>query len=348
MNKVDMSIDVLFVKQRWVLHVLFWSIILFWYVVFFGRQNSNYSQTFFFVGLVLPVTIGTTYFCNYFLIPNYLLQGRYGRFILYFIYTLIFSVFLEMVVSLATFYLMAELKTSNMSQATFDTTFLVTSLLAVVFPGMAIKLLLNWKAAQENYQNAMLEKVEKELKFLKGQLNPHFLFNTLNNLYYLTLKKSDLAPAAIIQLSEILDYSLYTSGNKYVPLEKEWEHTLNYIKLESLHYQDRLDVETTFHAEPGYFISPMILLTLVENAFKHGALRSKGRVMIKVSVRCSGGVMSIVVSNTYDPREQRERGIGIHNLKNQLDILYHGKHQMNIDTSVLGTFSVSVVINSPL
>lgn len=346
MERLDHSLDLVFTRHRWVLHVIFWSIVFLWYVGFFGRQSENPLQTAFFVGLALPITILTSYFVNYFLIPRFLLRERYGFFILYFIYTLIGSIFLEMIISIASFYFVADLKTQNMSPASFDFFFMTTSLLAVVFLGMTIKLLLHWRSTKEENQRLMFEKIERELKFLKAQLNPHFLFNTLNNLYYLTTQKSDLAPAAILQLSEILDYSLYSSKAPFVPIEKEWQQLQNYIALESLHYEDRLTVDSSLNgAYDGTHLSPMMLISLMENAFKHGAMKSKGKSWIKLKVDCAPGKIHIALSNSYQPGENGKGGIGMDNLRKQLNILYPGKHDLRINTANAGEFSLTLSLH---
>ena len=131
MKRFELLLDYLFTRQRWVIHIFFWLLILAFYVVFFGRENSNYLQTFFFVGLLMPVTIGTTYFLNYFLVPHYLMKERYGFFILYFIYTLLGSLFLEMMISALTFIVMAELNIHDMSPASIDLFFLLATLLMI-------------------------------------------------------------------------------------------------------------------------------------------------------------------------------------------------------------------------
>lgn len=345
MYRLDNLLDFFFTRHRWVLHVLFWIVVLFWYVGFYSRQSDNYIQTIFFVGLALPITIITSYFVNYFLIPRFLLREKYGYFLLYFIYTLIGSIFLEMVTSVASFYLVAELKTKNMSPASFDSFFMLTSLLAVVFLGMTIKLLLHWRHTKEENQRLMLEKIEKELKFLKAQLNPHFLFNTLNNLYYLTTQKSDLAPAAILQLSEILDYSLYSSRDPFVPLEKEWQQVQNYIALESLHYEDRISIESAITGDINrQIISPMLLVTLIENAFKHGVSKSQGKAWIKLHVNCDNQAIRVSLKNSYQSPGSGKAGIGMENLHRQLNILYPGKHDLDIDINNPGVFALNLCL----
>ena len=108
MDSVENLIDYLFTRWRWIIHALFWFSVLALYGIFFGRQHNNYTQTFFFTGLLIPVTIASTYFVNYFLVPRFLMNGRYALFLLYLLYTLIISVFLEMIVMVLTFIFLAN------------------------------------------------------------------------------------------------------------------------------------------------------------------------------------------------------------------------------------------------
>jgi sensor histidine kinase YesM len=344
MNGYERVIDHVFLKQRWIIHVLFWLVILLVYVLFFGRQNSNYVQTFFFVGLLMPVTICTTYFLNYYLIPKYLLTERYGFFLLYFVYTLIGSIFFEMSIAMITFIIMAEIRIQNMSPASFDIFFLLTSLLMVVFLGMAIKLLLHWRKSKDDYQKLMFEKLATELKFLKAQINPHFLFNTLNNLYYLALEKSDKAPKAILQLSEILDYVMRSGKVTWVPLAEELKQVENYIGLESLRYDDRLKVETNVVGSvEGRSIGPMILISLVENAFKHGVMRNTGAAWIRMELTIQEKELLISICNKYRGGTPGG-GIGLDNLRGQLGLLYGDKFDLQIDADEERGFSVNLAL----
>lgn len=331
MSPLENLLDRLFTRRRWIIHVVFWMLVLAFYSVFFGRQNSNYLQTFFFVAMLLPVTVGTTYCVNYFLVPRFLLKEKYMLFILYFFYSLVISVFLEMMMVVLTFIFLAEHKIRNMSPASIDVFLLLTALLTVVFLSLAVKLLLHWRTSKEGYQRLMREKLEAELKFLKTQLHPHFLFNTLNNLYYLTTEKSERAPGAILQLSEILDYVMHGSRDVYVPVEKEWRQVRNYIDLELLRYEDRLRIDAQISPNTdGYTIAPMMLITLVENAFKHGVMRTSGKAWIKMDVKCEDEAVKIVVSNGRGQGASKN-GIGLTNLRNQLGLLYPSRHTLLID-----------------
>lgn len=345
MNRIEQLLDYIFTKHRWVIHIFFWMLILVFYVVFFGRKNSNYLQTFFFVGLLMPVTIGTTYFLNYFLVPRYLMKERYGFFLLYFTYTLIGSIFMEMMIAMLTFIVMAEARINDMSPASVDIFFLLTSLLMVAFLGVAIKMLLHWRTSKEDYQKLMRDKVEAELKFLKVQLNPHFLFNTLNNLYYLTTEKSDKAPQAILQLSEMLDYVMHSSKAVFVPLEKELKQVENYIALELLRYEDRVQLTTHFTGDFNKFeIGPMILITLIENTFKHGVMPIAGTSRINFVVEEQEKGLAISISNSAN-NAKPGNGIGLVNLRRQLDHLYKGDYSMEVVNSEANVFSVNLILN---
>ncbi len=346
MNQISRVLDSLFTRKRWMIHVMFWLVVLVFYVAFFGRKNSNYLQTFFFVGLLMPITISTTYVLNYYLVPTFLLRERFALFALYFFYTLVISIFFEMMIALITLMVMAELNIRDMSPASIDLFFLLASLLMVVFFAMGIKMLLHWKQSKEDYQKLMRDKIETELRFLKVQLNPHFLFNTLNNLYYLTTEKSNRAPQAILQLSEILDYVLHQGKAMLVPLESELKQVDNYIALELLRYEDRIQIDKTIEGDINEMqIGPMMLITLVENSFKHGVMKTAGKAWIKMSVDCSTQATTIQISNSGRPVKQGT-GIGLSNLRSQLDHLYPEKYSLQIDSDRADQFSVRLVLNS--
>lgn len=345
MNRLVTWLDEITVQKRWLLHVAFWVAILLLYGIFFGRRNNNYLLTIFFVGLLMPVVITATYFFNYYLIPRFIITGRYRLFILYSFYTILTALFLEMMVALLTFLIMAELQVHNMSPASVDIFFLLSSFLVVVFLGVAIKMVSFWRQSKDDYQRLVLEKVEMELKFLKAQLNPHFLFNTLNNLYYLTTDKSDKAPQAILQLSEILDYVMHSSKSEFVPLEKELKQVENYIALELLRYEDRVQISTQFIGNLNkYEIGPMILITLIENAFKHGVMPIAGKAWINFVVEEKEDGLFISISNSAS-NTKRGNGIGLENLCSQLNHLYNKEYQLNIDNTKANEFSVNLMLN---
>jgi sensor histidine kinase YesM len=344
MKRLGHFADYLF-KKRWPIHVAFWTTVLLFYAVIFGRQNNNYIQTLFFIGLLMPVTIGTTYFLNNFLVPRFLLKERYGYFFLYFLYVIIGSLLLEMIVAFLTFIVMAGLQIKNMSPASVDLVFLLMALLMVIFLAVAIKLLMHWRQSRDDYQKLMLEKTAAELKFLKTQLNPHFLFNTLNNLYYLTTEKSDQAPKAILALSEILDYVLNASKQLVVPLAQELKQADNYIDLEMLRYHDRVTIEKSITADLDHqTICPMVLITLLENSFKHGVMSSSEQSWIRLKIVASAEAIKIEIANSVGSIRQKTKGIGLENLKSQLKHLYGDAYQLRVTVDTEKEFNLSLTL----
>ncbi|MBS1978672.1 MAG: histidine kinase [Bacteroidetes bacterium] len=333
MVRVAGLMDELVLRKRWLIHLSFWIFVLVLYSLLFGQGEWTYWKTLFFVALLMPVTIVSTYFLNYFLVPRYLLKERYGAFLMYFIYTLVGAMFLEMCVVVLTFIVVAGADIKGMSPSTINLRFLLAALLMIVFLGVAVKMMSHWRKSKEEYQALMREKIETELKFLKTQLNPHFLFNTLNNLYYLASEKSDRAPKAIMALSELLDYVINEARQPWVPLEREIRFLRNYIDLEQLRYDDRLkltfDVSGNLAARQ---IAPMMLVTLVENCFKHGPGKSAGRHWMDISITCAHDFLSIRISNSKSmDQESNASGIGLSNLRHQLSLLYPDRHELEAE-----------------
>jgi hypothetical protein len=346
MNRLITWLDDIIIKKRWILHVAFWLATLLLYSIFFGRRNNNFLLTLFFVGLLMPVVVASTYFFNYYLIPRFMIRGRYFLFLLYSVYTILSALFLEIMVALLTFLVMAELRIQNMSPASVDIFFLLASFLLVLFLGVAIKMVSHWRQSKTDYQALMLEKIEMELRFLKAQLNPHFLFNTLNNLYFLSTEKSEHAPKAILALSEILDYVMRSGKKVFVPLTSELKQVENYIALELLRYEDRVQISWNVTGNiDQQEIGPMIVITLIENAFKHGVMPVTGKSFIGISLNAHENQIDISVRNS-NHHTQTGNGIGLLNLKSQLDHLYHNKYKMKIDTEKHDEFVVTLVLNS--
>ncbi len=204
--------------------------------------------------------------------------------------------------------------------------------------------LLAWESHQESRKEQLRrqklekEKMESELKFLKAQINPHFLFNTLNNLYSFVVNDSPKAPDMILQLSGILDYLLYKSQQKTVHLYETLETIQHFIGLEQLRYGDRLQVNFQYGGNTSVPISPLILLSLVENAFKHGASGDIDRPRIHIDIQEAAGAIRCKVWNTKSPyrgelNDAYKEGIGLDNIKRQLRLLYPDAHDLSIQNN---------------
>jgi LytS/YehU family sensor histidine kinase len=190
------------------------------------------------------------------------------------------------------------------------------------------------------------EKVQSELQVLKAQLNPHFLFNTLNNIYLLSLVNSPVTSKSIAGLSEILDHVLYRCGSKHVPLSEEIKLIENYIDLERLRYNDRLSVSFNHQTDQDAGIVPLVLLSLVENAFKHGAGENTGAPVIVIDLELRNGNFRFEISNSFspEPQEDKTERIGLANIRKQLELLYGENYELKI-TALDGVFRAILDIN---
>jgi sensor histidine kinase YesM len=192
------------------------------------------------------------------------------------------------------------------------------------------------------------QKSESELLALKAQLNPHFLFNTLNNIYSLTLLQSPAAPGAVARLSDILDHLLYRCSDMYIPISKEITLLQNYIELEKMRYDERLQVNFNQFTDKDSKIAPLILLSLVENAFKHGAGEDAGNPVIDINLQLKDNIFFFEVSNSaIAPKEKNENDrIGLANIRKQLELVYPEVHTFKTRLQD-GRFTASLHIQLP-
>lgn len=217
-------------------------------------------------------------------------------------------------------------------------------------------LLLAWEShwnsinEQKRIQELENEKLETELKFLKAQLNPHFLFNTLNNLYAQVITESGKAADMILQLSGILDYVLYKSQKETVPLKEEIDIIEDFLALEKIRYGDRLEIELEVSGNLTVPISPLLFLSLVENAFKHGVRKGIEQAIVRIEIKEENGTVLCKVWNTKSDyheieRDDHRKGLGLSNVKRQLTITYPTTHTIQIEEAKK-SFSVVVSIKT--
>lgn len=188
----------------------------------------------------------------------------------------------------------------------------------------------------------MKEKLKTELKFLRNQTNPHFLFNTLNNIYALARKKSDEAPEAIMKLSKLLRFMLYDAAKPLITIGDEIKLLEDYIDLEKMRYKNKLTVDFSKQIDnEQQLIAPLLLLPFVENAFKHGTSESRFASFIHFEVKLCGGILKFWIKNTkeIDGQECTNTNIGLANVKRQLELLYD-----EYDIQVINEASLFIVL----
>lgn len=321
-------------------HIVFWGLILLFYTYFFGVNSANFNYVFSFSLFLMPITIGTTYVFIYKLIPEYLLKKQFIRFSIYSAYTFIISTYL---IVLSIFYgliYLSKLDYDAMAPISRSLFFIIIAVYLVVIIVSGFKLLiLHLRHVETTTQlehkilEAQLKLKEQELNYLKMQIHPHFLFNTLNTMYGFALKKADETPEMILKLSNLLDYLLYQIDKPFVLLSDDIAHIKDYIELEKIRFNNTLAVNfITKNIDSETKIAPMLLLPFIENSFKHGAIKS-GTLSINIELYCENDTIHFKIENTKSEDTSNQKGIGLSNLKKRLEHLYKNKYTLNITTS---------------
>lgn len=328
-------------RHRVASHILFWIVVSM--LSFTGDHYYNREDGFL-VSLIcdsffLCFSIIASYFLAYFIVPKLLKSNNYYTPILYFLIgSYIICVFSRIVV---VHVLEPIVRTPPFAQESIleiltDIPKLAIHYFIQVFSAawvfVFVKLVKDQYMAQNRAMQLEKEKSKTELHMLKAQLNPHFLFNTLNNIYSLSLTNSPVTSTSIARLSEILDYILYRCNGSFVPLSAEINLLNNYIGLEKLRYDEHLQVTFRQETDHDREIAPLILLSLVENAFKHGAEEAINDPIIQIDLQLKEGKFHFRVANTFRKRENAHEGdkIGLSNIRKQLELLYPGKHNFRI------------------
>lgn len=219
-------------------------------------------------------------------------------------------------------------------QRVFDFKLLFFNNVATYFPPLLVLLALQYYQKQQKLAEFNEQKTSAELTVLKNQLNPHFLFNTLNNVYAMAVKKSDKTPEVIGKLSDILDYTLYGCNETEVDLNKEIQLIENYLALEKVRYGKRvnIDFKTAIHQELK--IAPLLFLTFIENAFKHGVREELNQAAIDITLTAKNNQILFFIKNSIPNSswntERLKESIGLKNVKKQLALLYPNAHELEI------------------
>lgn len=188
-----------------------------------------------------------------------------------------------------------------------------------------IRHIYNYLKLRQATQQLRIEKQAAELNYLRSQTNPHFLFNTLNNIYSLARDKSNLAPESILRLSKILRFMLYETGGEFIAIEQELKIIDDYIALEKLRYDESLNINFNYDIEDmKQALPPLLLIPLVENAFKHGVSETRSRPFVDIHLSVSKRKLAFLVKNSTDATTQGDvkENIGLSNLRRQLELLY--------------------------
>lgn len=320
-------------NNRWVYHALFWIVYYLFLCLIFYSAYEIHEPVFYLQFIVfMPFSAALVYFNVYVLIPSLIYRKRYGYYF--------FSLALALLVSALINQLLKKMYvhygsavfgyTSDMNFKNIFTEIIGLFYLTAFTTGL--KLTRDWIQNQQLMKEREKQYLETELNFLKTQIHPHFFFNTLNNLYSLTLKKSDLAPEVVLKLSALMSYMLYESNAAKVSLAREVGYLQNYLDLEKLRFGQRLTVLFEMEGQiEEVSIPPMILILFVENSFKHGVKNNVNHIEIDVSLKLEGEYLFFLVRNPIGDRSTPgKEGIGLKNAKRRLDLLYGKNYQLDI------------------
>ena len=321
------------------LHVLFWLAYYLVNTLRWGSYFDDYAYSLRSNLVEFPLHIVLVYFNLYFLLPRLIPRNVTG-----YVASLALSVAL---VSFVRILLTYEFVTTDIyresirgGHSLFDLNYFIAVYIGelyVIGLTTAIKLTIDWVRAQRRTQELERRNQETELSFLRSQVQPHFFFNTLNNLYYLTLEKSSKAPDTILKLSELMSYVIYKGKEDEVSLHDEIIHIQNYVDLEKIRYGDKLEVDIGITGKiENKALPPLLLLPFVENSFKHGINLKDGKIPIGIDLRVKNSTLDFSVTNqkslTYKKNQvTRRTGIGIYNTKRRLDILFGDRYQYEIN-----------------
>lgn len=219
---------------------------------------------------------------------------------------------------------------SVISFGAYYTSTIFTSLI-FVFLSIVLQFTMDWFKNEQIQRELENQKLSAELAFLKSQINPHFLFNSLNSIYALAYQRSENTPEAILKLSEIMRYMLYECNDHKVDLGKELQYLQNYIDLQKIRFGKRAHVDFEVNGILGHQqIVPMILISFVENGFKHGIV-SNAEYPIRLKIDVSDEHLDFFMSNRKQQSNKDETtGIGLSNVQRRLDLLYEGKYRLQI------------------
>ncbi len=312
-------------------HIIFWTIYFLFNFFRWGSYFNDYSYSLKTNLIGFPIHMFLGYLNIYFLMPKFIYKRKYFTYLV----VLIISLFAMVIVKFnLTFFLVGKNvwpegpEIINELTLNYSIDMMIGELYVMAFV-TAIKITLDWIKEHKRLTDLEKLQLETELLFLRTQISPHFFFNTLNNIYSLSIEKSDKAPKIILKLSELMRYLLYETKPKQQYLGKEILCIQNYLDLERIRFGDLLEINMDITGDiENKKIAPIILLSFVENAFKHGVNKNIGKIKIDISFEIKDDFLFFKISNPtpaitkYKQQFERTGGIGIKNVKKRLALGY--------------------------
>ncbi|MEP1097393.1 MAG: histidine kinase [Cyclobacteriaceae bacterium] len=328
-------------------HLLFWIVYMSIFTFIEGGYNNKFKEAFFIEIAYFPVRMAVVYSNYFWLMPNLLMKDRTRQYVAYTLLSILIASFLHRLIM---YNYINELIFPDWDQGGFWQSYkfiqagmIITSPMIFLVGLTVVYRLVD---SQKKIAEISEERTKTELQYLKNQINPHFFFNTLNNLYGLALKKSDQTANVVMKLSELMSYMLYDTNQQSVALSKEINYIKNYIELEEVRFDNRFKCNLQVNGDiEKRKIPPMLLLPFVENAFKHGVNTLSEGAWINVIVRADENELLFEIDNSIGDYSEKEKkgGLGIQNVERRLELLYPERYQLDYEKSG-SKFSVHLAI----
>jgi len=332
-------------RYKW--HILFWAAYFIFWIFFSAYQYGNtYGKAALYTTAWFTGQATSAYLTVYWLMPYFFSRRRYVLFALLYLLVLAFSAGLILVNILA---IVKSSHTPFPVPLQKEFFYLLSGNFYTSFLAVAVKTIRD--KIRNDRRTALLEKekTDSELRFLKSQMNPHFLFNAINSIYVLIKKDPDFAGHTLVKFADMLRYQLYECNTEVIPIEKEISYLDNYIQLEQLRKGDLIQAHYNVSPSTGKFsIAPLLLIPFVENAFKYVSNCPDKENFVTVDLNFQDNIFELSVENTMDedammPKERAWGGIGLENVRRRLQLIYDGRHALDISTKD-GVFSVLLTI----
>jgi len=327
-------------KGPLILHIIFWGMILLiiGVALFFEKEPHTMKDYILSFGVLGVINVSIFYINYIFLIPEFVKKHKkYWLFVISFISLLAAASLIKTVIAVLNPEELLKYKMDGNEREFSVNAFAINSVFSGGFflvSSCIISFIVDWFSSQSIQRNLESERREMELQFLKSQLNPHFLFNSLNNIYSLAYQKSDKTADAIMKLSEIMRYMIYESNTPTVALSKEVDYLKNYIDLQKIRFKDGAFVEIVLNGEiDDQKIVPLMLISFVENAFKHGVVNDPAEP-VKIEIIANQKILHFsVINKKNNQNKDAQGGVGLVNVERRLQLIYPDRYKLNVVNS---------------
>lgn len=350
-------------KHKIIRHLIYWVLI---YLYIFLATGFIPDLIFSFLKrnlIHLIISVSFIYLLIYFIFPRYFLKKKYIKFILSYItiiliheelirlcyYTKVEPLFFTSSFPKNIISIFSDIENISIINLLFTS---ISRFVMISAPALIIKIFKHWNNTTLKNKELSRRNLENRMQLLRNQIHPHFLFNTLNNLYSLAIEKSDKVPEIIIKISDILRYMLKEHNKKIVTLQEELEIIYTYIELEKLRYGKEFNIEINNQVDDVYHSiiqgPPLVLFTFVENAFKHGPGKSTHQSWIKIDIKYQSGIFTFMVENSKEQdniqSKNNNNGLGLKNVKATQELFFPDRHSLEI-IDKLDVFKAILKIN---